>query len=56
MEKTVIHAQVDKETKNAVVFSQKVEAGTPDVVRSLYLPKWYVGSTKNIRITIEEDK
>ena len=43
----------EKETKNTVRFAEVPEEGAPPVVGSIYLQKWFAGSSENIEVTIE---
>lgn len=42
----------EKETKNSVRYQEVPEEGKAPVMGTIYVQKWYAGSTKNIEITI----
>lgn len=46
--------EVEKETKNSVRYKEVPPEGQAPVVGSLYVQKWFAGSTKNLEITIEK--
>ena len=55
--KTVIFEK-DRETKNMVRFNEVEAEGQTPFVRTAYVPKYWVGTNKKIKITyetIEED-
>jgi hypothetical protein len=54
MNKTV-QFEREKETKNTVRFQEVVESGTPPVMNTLYLQKWFVGGAERITVTIDFD-
>lgn len=43
----------EKETKNAVRFEEKEQAGKPKQVGSIYIQKWAAGDAKNVTATIQ---
>mgnify|MGYP003388256208 CR=1 FL=1 len=47
MSKTVVKFEIEKETKNSVRYKE-VPGG------SLYVQKWFAGSTKTLEITIDK--
>lgn len=42
----------EKETKNTVKFSEQPAAGKPPVVGTLYVQKWFAGSSRHMLVTI----
>ncbi len=44
-----------KETKGTIVFQEQLEEGQPDVVGTLYLKRWFAGSTTRITVTITKE-
>ena len=45
----------EKETKNTVRFAEVVEEGSPPVVTTLYVQKWWVGDADNLGVTITKE-
>jgi len=43
----------EKETKNTVRFQEKPEEGSPPVIGTLYVQKWFCGNAKTVEVTIE---
>jgi hypothetical protein len=54
MSKTVVKFEIEKETKNSVRYKEVPEEGKPPIVGSLYVQKWFAGSSKNIEVSIEK--
>ena len=54
MSKQVVKFEYEKETKNSVRYKEVPEEGTAPIVGSLYVQKWFAGSSKNIEITIDK--
>lgn len=52
MKKTVLFEK-DRDTRNTVVFVEKPEPGTPPVIGTLYLQKWFITDNEKVTITIE---
>jgi|GEM_PF-467554 len=52
MKKTMLF-QKERDTKNTVVFTEKPDPGTPPVIGTLYLQKWFVGESEKISVTVE---
>ena len=42
----------EKENKNSVRYEEVPEDGMPPVIGSIYVQKWFAGSSKKIEITI----
>jgi len=45
----------EKETKNTVRFQEKQTEGTPPIIGTLYVQKWFVGNSNTVKITIEKE-
>lgn len=54
MSEVIVHFEFEKETKNSVRYKEIPEEGKAPIVGSLYIQKWFAGSTKSIDITIEK--
>ena len=54
MSTVIVHFEFEKETKNSVRYKEIPEKGSPPIVGSLYVQKWFAGATKSIDITIEK--
>jgi len=54
MSEKVVKFEFEKETKNSVRYKEVPEEGTAPIVGSLYVQKWFAGSSKNIEITIKK--
>ena len=54
MSKTVVKFELEKETKNSIRYKEVPDEGTAPIVGSLYVQKWFAGSSKSIEITIEK--
>ena len=52
MSSQVVKFEIEKETKNSVRYKEVPPAGEAPIVGSLYVQKWFAGSTKNIEVTI----
>lgn len=55
MSKTTVKFEFEKETKNSVRFKEVPGEGKPPIVGSLYVQKWFVGSSKTLEVTIDKD-
>lgn len=44
--------EFEKENKNSVRYTEIPEDGMPPVIGSIYVQKWFAGSSKKIEITI----
>lgn len=56
MNEHTVKLTIDKETKNTIRFEEKTEDGKPPVIGTMYIPKWVVGDTKEIEVTIKPVK
>ena len=54
MSKQVVKFEYEKETKNSVRYKEVPEEGTAPIVGSLYVQKWFAGTSKNIEVTIDK--
>ena len=54
MPKKVVRFELEKETKNSIRYKEVPDEGTAPIVGSLYVQKWFAGSSKSIEITIEK--
>lgn len=54
MMKKIVKFEYEKETKNSVRYKEVPEEGTAPIVGSLYVQKWFAGSSKSIEVTIEK--
>jgi len=53
MPKQELTFTVEKETKNTVKFSEDAVAGKPPIVGTLYVQKWFAGSSRKAKVTVE---
>jgi hypothetical protein len=49
----VIVFQKEKDTKNTVKFAEVPVQGQAPVIGTLYLQKWFVGASQNVKVTVE---
>ncbi len=54
MLKTVVKFNYEKETKNSVRYKEEPEEGKAPIVGTLYVQKWFAGSSKSLEITIDK--
>ena len=54
MSTVTVHFEFEKETKNSVRYKEIPEEGRAPIVGSLYVQKWFAGTTKSIAITIDK--
>ena len=54
MLKTVVKFNYEKETKNSVRYKEEPEVGKAPIVGTLYVQKWFAGSSKSLEITIDK--
>lgn len=52
MKKQVLFEK-ERDTKNTVVFTEKPEPGTPPVIGTIYVQKWFVADHDKLTVTIE---
>ena len=46
--------EFEKETKNSVRYKEVPEPGQAPVVGSIYVQKWFAGSSKELSVTIDK--
>ena len=46
--------EFEKETKNSVRYKEVPEDGKAPIVGSLYVQKWFAGTSKTLELTIEK--
>lgn len=54
MSNVIVNFEFEKETKNSVRYKEVPEEGKAPIVGSIYVQKWFAGSSKNIAISIEK--
>jgi hypothetical protein len=54
MSSKVVKFEIEKETKNSVRYKELPAEGQAPIVGSLYVQKWFAGSTKNIEVIINK--
>jgi hypothetical protein len=54
MSKKIVRFEIEKETKNSVRYKEVPDEGTPPIIGSLYVQKWFAGSSKTLEITIDK--
>jgi hypothetical protein len=54
MSSTTVKFTYEKETKNSVRYQEVPEEGKAPIMGTLYVQKWYAGSSKNIEVTIDK--
>lgn len=54
MTKKVVAFEYEKETKNSVRYKEVPEEGTAPIIGTLYVQKWFAGSSKTIEVTIDK--
>jgi hypothetical protein len=53
MEKTVKFT-IEKETKNTVKFNEVAVEGQAPIIGTLYVQKWFIGTTKEIEVMVRK--
>jgi hypothetical protein len=51
--KRIVLFEKEKETKNTIVFTEKPPQGTPPIISTLYVQKWFVGDQDKMTLTVE---
>lgn len=46
--------EFEKETKNSVRYKEVPEEGKAPIMGTIYVQKWFAGSTKSLAITIDK--
>ena len=54
MTRQTIRFEIEKETKNSVRYKEVPAEGQAPIVGSLYVQKWFAGSSKFLEVTIEK--
>lgn len=54
MAKTLIKFEYEKETKNSVRYKEVPDEGKAPVLGTVYVQKWFAGSSKVIEVTIDK--
>jgi hypothetical protein len=54
MTSQIIKFEFEKETKNSVRYKEVPAEGQAPIVGSLYVQKWFAGTTKSLEVTIEK--
>ena len=54
MSSTIVKFTYEKETKNSVRYQEVPEEGKAPIMGTVYIQKWYAGSSKNIEVTIDK--
>ena len=54
MSKVAVKFELEKQTKNSVRYKEVPEEGKAPILGSIYVQKWFAGSSKNIEITVEK--
>jgi hypothetical protein len=54
MSSQTIKFEIEKETKNSVRYKEVPAQGQAPIVGSLYVQKWFAGTTKTLEVTIEK--
>ncbi|MFT6154428.1 MAG: hypothetical protein ACJA0E_000052 [Bermanella sp.] len=54
MSDKTIKFEFEKETKNSVRYKEVPDEGQPPIVGSLYVQKWYAGSSKMLEVTLSK--
>ncbi|EAQ64349.1 putative orphan protein [Marinomonas sp. MED121] len=54
MSNVIVNFEFEKETKNSVRYKEVPEEGKAPIVGSIYVQKWFAGSSKNIAISIDK--
>ena len=53
MSKEIVKFEFERETKNSIRYKEVPEDGKAPIVGSLYVQKWFAGSSKSLKVTIE---
>ena len=53
MEKKELYFKLEKETKNKRRYTE-ISNGDPIILQTIYIPKWFAGTSNKIKITIED--
>lgn len=42
-----------KDTKHTTVYEEQPQPGTPPIVGTIYVQKWFAGEAQEVRVTVE---
>ena len=56
MAKELVKFEYEKETKNSVRYKEVPADGKAPIIGTLYVQKWFAGSSKSLQIEVEIDK
>lgn len=54
MSAVTVQFEFEKETKNSVRYKEVPEEGKAPIMGTIYVQKWFAGSTKSLAITIDK--
>lgn len=54
MSQTTVKFILEKETKNSVRYKEVPEEGKAPIMGTMYVQKWFAGSTQTLEITIDK--
>jgi hypothetical protein len=54
MSSQIIKFEIEKETKNSVRYKEVPAEGQAPVIGSLYVQKWFAGTSKSLEVTIQK--
>lgn len=54
MSEKKVKLEFEKTNKNSIRYKEVPEEGMPAIIGSIYLQKWFAGSSKHIEITINK--
>lgn len=55
MSAVTVQFEFEKETKNSVRYKEVAEEGKAPIVGTLYVQKWFAGSSKSVSISITKN-
>ncbi|WP_185236087.1 hypothetical protein [Teredinibacter franksiae] len=53
MTTALVKFEIEKETKNSVRYKEVPAEGKAPIVGTLYVQKWFAGTSKTLQVTIE---
>lgn len=54
MSETIVKFEFEKENKNSIRYKEIPKDGIPPIVGSIYVQKWFAGTSKNLEITLNK--
>ena len=54
MAKQTIQFEIEKETKNSVRYKEVPPEGQAPIIGTLYVQKWFAGTSRSLEVTIEK--